>query len=120
MDTTESETTEMERVEAAARLARAAVTPGEPCLVGVRVDLPDEAPMVLALGESLGAGTRAGAVMARLNTRGGREPWTVVGIRAPGKPTPKERDAANRVASAARLICLPFDAVVLVAGETRL
>lgn len=98
-----------------AEAMRGQVAIGERALLAVRLERA-EAPVTLALGDTLGAGTRAGAVLARLLASPGEGAWWLIGVRPGGPPQKKEREAAERIAAAARLVDLPLAGVVLVAG----
>ncbi len=98
-----------------ATLLRGQVAMGEKALLGFQLERP-EAPVTLALGEALGATTRAGSVMARLLTAGHRGAWFVVGVRSGGPPQRREREAAARIAAAAALVDVPMGGIVLMVG----
>jgi hypothetical protein len=95
---------------------RAQIAVRERALLAVRASRA-EPPVTLALGEALGTATRAGAVLARLLAAPGSGPWWIVAIRPGGPVQKRERDAAERVAAAARLIDVPLAGLALAAGS---
>lgn len=95
---------------------RGQVAIGERALLAVRAD-QTQTPLTLALGDALGPNTRAGSVLARLLSSPGEGPWWLIGVRPGGPPQKKEREAAERIAAAARLVDLPLARVVLIAGN---
>lgn len=100
--------------DAGVRLARALagqISSGERALLATREGM--EAPLTLALGECLGASTRAGAVLARLLAAGDGPPWVIVGARIGGQPQIRECDAADRIMAAAQLVDIPLLGVYL-------
>lgn len=94
---------------------RTQIAVGERALLAVRASRA-EPPVTLALGECLGTSTRAGAVLARLLAAPGNGPWFIVAVRPAGPVQKRERDAAERVVAAARLIDVPLAGLALAAG----
>lgn len=103
-------------IEQLAHWAAGTLPKGERGLVAVRDG--DAAVITLARGEALGQSTRAGAVLARLLTPPSREPWVVVAVRPGGPVLRREREAADRIWAASRLVDLPLRAIVQVRNNT--
>lgn len=95
---------------------RGQVAIGERALLAFQLERP-AAPVTLALGAALGAETRAGAVLARLLAGPTPGAWWIVGVRPGGPPQKREREAAERLLAAARLVDVPCAGIVLVAGQ---
>lgn len=96
---------------------RGQVPTGERAILGFRPDAPDQTPATLDLGADLGPTTRYGSVLARLLNLAPDARWWIVAIRPRGRVAKTEREAAQRLASAAELLGLELDRVLLVAGD---
>ena len=94
------------------RELRARVGDPDECIVATRGD-GVWAPLDVG---GLGQRTRAGAILARLLAVPGDGPWYIIAVR-PGSPRTVvkrvERDAADRIASAARLVDVPLAGISL-------
>lgn len=88
----------------------------ERLILGYRPD-DDSAPITLGLGETLGAQTRAGALLARLLSAKSEGAWWIVSGRPRGKVLKAEREAAQRLGEAAALLGMDLPLVLLFAGE---
>lgn len=97
-------------IEKVADRLRARVSSGERVLFGWS---GDGEPVTLAIGEGLGAGTRPGALLARL-LAAGPGPWSIASVRPGGAPLARECEAANRLRIAADVLGLPLENVVVV------
>ncbi len=105
----------VEPLAACAERLRGQVPAGERAVLGVRADGAGE-PVTLALGEGLGPQTRPGTLLVRL-LDAGPGPWWVAVLRPGGPPTPRERDAADRILAAATLLGVRVGRVFVVAGR---
>lgn len=102
-------------VEALVADLRGQVPTGEKAVLGFRPHA-DDAPITLDLGAGLGARSRPGSFLARMLTEG-IGPWWVVAIRPGGKPRAAERDVAERLDAAARVVGLDLERILLVGGR---
>lgn len=108
-------TTGSTRLAQVAQVARATVAVGERAVVAVH---DDGTSVTLQLGQSMGNTTRAGAVVARLLVKLGA--WWVVSITpdTSSKAARRlEREAAERVQAAARLVALPLHGCISAIGD---
>jgi hypothetical protein len=95
---------------------RGQIPSNERLILGYRPD-DDSAPITLGLGETLGAQTRAGAVLARLLSAHADGAWWIVSGRPRGRVLKAERDAARRLADAASLLGMQLPTVLLFSGD---
>lgn len=78
-------------------------------------------PTILALGESLGAKTRAGAVLAQALAAGQERPWIVAFRPGSSRVMKQEFDAADRIMAGGRLVDLqPAGVILVTSGGARL
>ena len=96
---------------------RGQVAAGERAVLGYRPG-SSEAPLTLALGETLGEKTPIGAFLARL-VDSGVGPWWLVAVRPRGAVEAREKDAAARLLQAAGLVGLDLARVLVLAGRRR-
>lgn len=95
-------------------VCRARVPPGAKMLYALCAG--DVEPIPLVQGETLGSSVRAGNVLARLLAADRNGPWYIVAMRegtVRSQPRKSERDAADRIAAAARLVDLPLAGIYL-------
>lgn len=106
---------EVDPLEAAVARLRGQIPTGESAVIGYRPG--DEAePITLALGESVSPQSRLGSYLARLLSEG-LGPWWVVSVRPGGKPKKAELTTARRLRSAAELVGIDLEHILLLGGS---
>lgn len=96
---------------------RGQVPTGERAILGYRPDEQGKAPVTLGLGEELTTTTRYGSLLARLLNLDADGHWWIVAARPRGRVKKAEREAAQRLASAAELLGISLGRILLLAGD---
>lgn len=99
---------------ALAARTRGQVPTGEVAILAVNEDDPGGAPITLSLGAQFGPQRPPGSVLTALLMQDNEACWSVVVVRAGGKPSPAEQVASERLLDAAELVGLTIERILVV------